>query len=61
MQLNSKHPELYSSFKLTVLEADTEKIRAADLWAQGIRLDRFFLRREAPRNRSDEAGADQHS
>lgn len=44
-RLKSANPAAYSSFKVTVGEADGPKIMNADLWPSGTRINRFFLAR----------------
>lgn len=45
-KLQSRNPEAYSSFKLTVQEKDSQRIRDPKLWPSGARINRFFLPRD---------------
>lgn len=45
-KLNSAHPELYSSFKVTVLKENELKALNPELWPTGVRLSRFFVYRK---------------
>lgn len=44
--LNSKHPELYSSFKVTILASNFRKAMDSDLWPFGACVSRFFMKRK---------------
>lgn len=46
--LNSKFPNIYSSFKVTVSLEDISKIMNPLVWPTGVRINRFFHRRVAP-------------
>lgn len=43
--LNSKHPDVYSSFKITVPLNDVDKVMNPDVWPVGTRVNRYFHRR----------------
>lgn len=45
VQLTSKFPEAYSSFKLTVAYEDVDMLLNPDLWPKGALIQRFFHRR----------------
>lgn len=45
--LNSKHPEVYSSFKITVPLNDVEKVMNPNVWPVGTRVNRYFHRHSA--------------
>lgn len=50
--LNSKHPDLYKSFKVTILEENFRKSMNPDLWPHGSCISRFLdltKRRNSPR------------
>lgn len=47
--LKSFNPAEYSSFKVSVREADGSRLANANLWPSGARINRFFL----PRKKSD--------
>lgn len=44
--LNSAHPELYSSFKISVYKRNREGIMKPEFWPAGVKINRFFLRRQ---------------
>ena len=41
-KLQSKYPNEYASFKLSVPENEAAKITNPDLWPVGVRINRFF-------------------
>ena len=43
-KLISKHPDEYSSFKISVIEGQHEFMENADTWPQGARINRFLFR-----------------
>lgn len=43
-KIASKHPNVYSSFKVSVLESELEKIKSPEIWPQGVCVDRFLFR-----------------
>lgn len=45
-KLNAKHPDLYSSFKLTVPFERLEEVSDPDNWPCNVRISRFFLGRK---------------
>lgn len=52
-KLNSAHPDVYSSFKISVSEINQQRAMDPDLWPEGARINRFFLaRRKQDGNRS---------
>lgn len=48
-QLDSKHPDVYSSFKITVPYDNITQVMNPSIWPTGARLDRFFHGRRGPR------------
>lgn len=46
VQLTSKFPEAYSSFKLTVAYEDVDMLLNPDLWPKGTLIQKFFHRRQ---------------
>lgn len=46
IQLNSRSPERYSSFKLIVPESVVEKVLRAEIWPQNIYINEFFRSRK---------------
>lgn len=48
--IKSKYPEIYSSFKITIKEADVPSILNPSNWPDGVIVNRFFLPR--PKNTS---------
>lgn len=47
-QLQSKYPDSYSSFKLSVPEDKSDKVLDPTVWPAGAVLNRFFARRKRP-------------
>lgn len=47
--LNSKFPNIYSSFKITVSLDDVSKVMNPSVWPMGVRINRFFHRRVTPK------------
>lgn len=45
--LDSRFPEIYSSFKVSVPLDDVDKIMNPSVWPTGVRLNRFFHRRQS--------------
>lgn len=45
--LKSRNPEEYASFKIAVSERNRDSIRKPSLWPAGVRINRFFLPRNA--------------
>ena len=43
-KLSAKHPEIYSSFKVSFDINDLEKLQHPDFWPKGTRVNRFFHR-----------------
>lgn len=41
-QLKSRHPDSYSSFKVTTSQTDRDKIRDSNFWPAGVCVNRFF-------------------
>ena len=41
-KLNSKYPDLYSSFKLTLDFDELETVMKSEIWPKGTRINRFF-------------------
>ncbi|KAB0792701.1 hypothetical protein PPYR_14660 [Photinus pyralis] len=44
-KLNSKFPNIYSSFKLCVSELNADKVKDPSVWPEGVRISRFFQKR----------------
>lgn len=42
-KLQSKHPEEYTSFKISVPISDLDKIKNPDIWPTGTCINRYFL------------------
>uniref|UniRef100_A0A1Y1LPE0 Uncharacterized protein n=2 Tax=Photinus pyralis TaxID=7054 RepID=A0A1Y1LPE0_PHOPY len=63
-KLNSKFPDVYSSFKISVGENLKESILKPDLWPSGVLINRFFWNpskvddRPPSENQSDEKAQD---
>lgn len=47
-KINSKYPELYSSFKITIKQENFKKAWRRDLWPQGSLVSRFFFKKGMP-------------
>ncbi|CAH0560563.1 unnamed protein product [Brassicogethes aeneus] len=45
---DSKYPELYSSFKVTILQENFKKAWKRDIWPQGSLVSRFFMKKGVP-------------
>lgn len=48
-KINSRRPEIYSSFKLSIPETDVDTIMNPDIWPEGVVINQFFQPRRAPR------------
>lgn len=46
VEMPSKFPEIYKSFKVTLNRDNYEAVMAPEIWPAGVRVDRFFYRRE---------------
>lgn len=53
-KLNSRHPQDYSSFKISVPKSEMEKIMKPELWPSGVRINEFFLSRKRQINNLSE-------
>lgn len=50
-QLNSKHPEAYSSFKVTINHSNFKAAWSQEIWPEGARVSKFFSKRGLPLER----------
>ncbi|KAJ3664263.1 hypothetical protein Zmor_008445 [Zophobas morio] len=44
-KMSSKHPEVYSSFKITVPNSLTESVMDPNFWPSGVTVNKFFWKR----------------
>lgn len=49
----SKHPQLYSSMKVTVRQEDFKNIWKKEVWPNGVLVSRFFVKKRMPPNQED--------
>lgn len=47
-KLNSKQPDVYSSFKVTVPADFLEKALSPEFWPEGVAINKFFMKRRHP-------------
>ena len=47
-KLNSKMPEVYSSFKITIPASLTETVMNSEFWPNGVTINKFFRKRLLP-------------
>ncbi|KAJ8911696.1 hypothetical protein NQ315_017149 [Exocentrus adspersus] len=44
-KIESRYPDLYSSFKVSILEKHFDKSMCPDMWPEGACISKFFMRR----------------
>ena len=52
VKLNSKHPDIYSSFQLTVFSDNISKLLESSVWPEGVCVNKFFHPRSQPPNKT---------